>query len=257
MSKLKFSREVLYELIWKLELPEISAQFNISKGAIRKGCHSMQIPLPSSSYWRNFSSSKVIVPSLSDNYKGCREIEIDTLESNVTLRKTGKSGPEYDLIVTILNDDSFKISLDQIAVKNADIKLKAKVCESGFPRSFQSADNKVLLFDVSQKNFKRVLVFMDVLVKLLIHRGHIFITGSAGESLIYTKEGRKFEIQIKEKSKKKSCINSYKKRLSSYTGLFTFKIISPNARKEWKDINILDRRNIARIAALIEFNSIT
>jgi len=69
MEKVTFTREELYDLVWKSTFGVITKKYGISGFGIRKASEQMQIPLPDNSHWISLRNDRLLlITKLPKNY---------------------------------------------------------------------------------------------------------------------------------------------------------------------------------------------
>lgn len=213
----------------------------------------MQIPLPGSRYWRSFSTNFQNLPSLNDNYKGQNEIEIQRNEKKSPFRRTPNSGPEFDLALRIINDKSFAVHLpDELENPHPFIIKAANGRAKDFFLRTGAAADPIFKLDAADHSMPALLIFLDVLIKLLVFRGYDIRINTAADGICCSKGEIKVTVMLREGFRKVISKNSNRKWSSEYTGQFIARIDNGSIRKEWREVNILKESSLARMAAIIE-----
>ena len=97
MERLKFTRNELYELVWKESMLSLSKKYEISDVGLRKACIRMSIPTPPAGYWNKLQSGKKTVRiKLPAKYEGSSEIILELRKPKDGMAKTGPF--YYDII---------------------------------------------------------------------------------------------------------------------------------------------------------------
>jgi hypothetical protein len=77
MEKVTFTREELYDLVWKSTFGVITKKFGKSGFGMRKACEQMQIPLPDNSHWVSVRYDRPLrITELPENYTGNDTVEV-------------------------------------------------------------------------------------------------------------------------------------------------------------------------------------
>lgn len=251
MNNITFTRQELYNLVWETPLNQIAVKYDIAKSDIKRACTALKVPLPTSSYWRNFNFKPL--PELAETFLEKKSIEIPVSINKKQLRKSSKSGLDFDLAIKILNDLDFPLYLPKKLDNPSEI-LEVKRKQGMENSLYDEFFSQILNLDIAQSSTLRVLVFLDTLIKLLSFRGHEVQINTQHIGLVFIKEGKSVELSIREGCKKVFCKSSYKKWTLEFTGQFIVKIKCASVRKEFRQINVLKESSLARIAAIIELS---
>lgn len=76
-SKIVFTRNELYDLVWSTPLLALSKTYFISDNGLRKICKRMNIPLPKAGHWMKLQfGKKVSVKALPGKYEGDEQVSL-------------------------------------------------------------------------------------------------------------------------------------------------------------------------------------
>jgi hypothetical protein len=182
MERQKFTRNDLYELVWKESMLFLSKKYEISDVGLRKACIRMSIPTPPAGYWNKLQSGKKAVRiKLSAKYNGSNEITLELRKPKVGMAKTG---PFYSDILKEINlDPKLDFNVPE-TLKNPDKliiaareKLKEKSRFSSQYIGTKISNRDTLDIRVSPGNITKSLCLMDWLIKSLRKLGHDVIVG--------------------------------------------------------------------------------
>jgi len=78
MEKTEFTRQELYELVWKEPLSRLAKKYNISDNGLRKRCKKLNIPLPEVGYWQKLQYNKPVTRKKlpKENPSGIEKIDL-------------------------------------------------------------------------------------------------------------------------------------------------------------------------------------
>lgn len=247
MKSITFTRRELYNLVWETPLHQIALKYDISKADIKSACTKLKVPLPASSYWTSFHVRQQ--HELEEAFLEKTSIEIMVSGNKKLLRKSARSGPDFDLAVKILNDPDYPLHLSDKLDNPSEILQVERKQEIN-----EECCSQILKLDIAHSNTLRVLIFLDALVKLLNFRGHQVQINALKTGLIFLKDGSNVELSIREGRKKVFYKSSYREWTSEFTGQFIVKVKFGGVQKEMRQINLFKESGLARIAAIIELS---
>lgn len=252
MKTIHFTRQELYDLVWKKPLGQITKLYGLSSYGIRQACSTLKVPLPHASYWIQLKHGYSWVAKLSEPYQGAESVEIlkKKYETNVplpvaspivVLTKAIEKDPRAPLKVSTKLSKPHK--LIQIAKDSLDKRQKNK--------NYKEQDPDVLFLNVSVAHMPRALRFMDALIKLLQYRGHDFTKNRHGYTVVVV-DGIEIEVYLREASKRVPAKDRYSSSELVRTGVFIFQVGKYSDQKEWKDGATPIEELLARIVAKLE-----
>lgn len=182
MERFTFTREELYELVWKESLLSLSKKYEISDVGLRKACIRMSIPTPPAGYWMKLQSGKKPAKiKLPGKYEGNSTIELEIRKPKEKSEKTGPSNADILQEINTKYQLDFKVATE---LKNPDKlvvaarqKLREKEQYYSQYKGVKTSDRDTLDIRVSPQNISRTLCFMDALIKLLKKMGNEVIIG--------------------------------------------------------------------------------
>jgi hypothetical protein len=257
MKPKQFTREELYNLLWKEPLSRVAKKYGITDKILKKACMEMNIPLPDAGYWSKLKFGKVVViPKLSENYSGKESVDI----SQISVGKSemlSLTSPLKKLLNEIENDKRLNLKVPSV-MTNPELSI-AKAKEEWESKEYQYRTNGVYFcgrdcidVKVSLKIYDRALRIMDTIIKALRGRGHEVQVSFKSTCAIVLKE--KIGISIREKTKKDPERSSYYSNIP--TGILAFRIGESYYMKEWKDGKIPLEKQISFLIATIEMKGI-
>ncbi len=242
MKPIKFTRNELYNLVWRESLPSLSKKYDITYSDLRKTCVAMNIPLPKAGYWQNLWLGKQVpVEPLPETSTGQQEATLNFLEEgdertvkSKAAAKIQKEKIEEDpkLNFTVPSKISKPDALVEAARKDL---LNKKSWGFGHGAGLVMCSGNIFDISVSPQNVGRALRFMDAFIKLLKSRSNSIITEHGKTYAVV--EGEKVKISIKEKSKRFVIKETSGYENSEYkpTGVMSFKMVIFYKDTEWKD----------------------
>ncbi|MCP2025240.1 hypothetical protein L1276_000380 [Flavobacterium sp. HSC-32F16] len=254
MDKVIFTRQELYNLVWKFSIYQISKHYEISTMSIKNACEKMQIPLPGTKHWIKFKYNSSKVPRLSQDYKGSNQIKIFRKTYESQLRKTSKSTPLAQLIKSIQGDSGAPLQVLKTLTDPSTIIQEAQIQFATQKLNKKVVINqvKVLNLNVTKKNIPRALRFMDAFIKLLEYRGHQFEKGADGTGFIRMNGEIEIDIYLREALKRIPPKRNDDMSEYVYTGEFILQIRKDSYKKEWRDGKISLENSLVPIVAKLE-----
>lgn len=160
MNKTSFTRQELYELVWKEPVSVIAKKINFPATAIRDACNKFLIPLPPNGHWvkKQFGKEGAQI-QLPLEYKGEEMVHFE--EKNATIERGIKE--------SITRSQQSKI-LDPLVIAARDF-LRSK--DRRVYEGMVSTAIGMLDISVSPGKVERALDFMDIFIKAVKARGHI------------------------------------------------------------------------------------
>lgn len=258
MEKVKFTREKLYDLVWKSTFEKITKKYGISGSGIRQACEQMQIPIPTNSHWVCIRYDRPLhIQKLPENYTGNDIIEIVKKKFEINTKVANETSPLIRLTKEIENDPKAPLLVPISLIKPEQIILYTKkyLSKKDNYSSYQD-DVFILSINVEKQSLDRALRFMDTLIKLLKYRGHSIKEGYYGRRTVAFIDGIEIRLYLREATRK---IVSKKENYDfEYvpTGELILQIGESYCHKEWRDNKTNHLEDIlARIVAKLELDA--
>jgi hypothetical protein len=257
MKPKQFTREELYNLLWKEPLSRVVKKYGIRERILKKACMEMNIPLPDAGYWSKLRFGKVVViPKLSENYSGIESVDI----SQISVGKAetlSLTSPLKNLLNEIEKDKRLNLKVPSV-MTNPELSI-AKAKEHWESKEYNKLVHGVYFcgrdcidVKVSHKTYDRALRIMDTIIKALRGRGHeVRVSFKSTYAIVFEE---KIEMSIREKTKKDPEIRSYYANIP--TGILAFRIGESYTIKEWKDGKVPLEKQISFLIATIEMKGI-
>lgn len=256
MEKKNLTREELYDLVWNEPLIKVAPALGLSDNGLRKICTRMNIPLPKAGHWQKLLFGKKINKPSLPAYSGDNIIEF-TCNSKNKKNIAGNSSPLKILQKEI--EDTLQPYLKVPEKLSKPDKLIIAARES-LNRNDRYTVNGILSclrgelnIRATKKYIPRALRFMDTFIKLLRIRGYEIRIEDI-PTYVYVKN-QKFEISLREKTKRES--RSDRPFSSDYlpTGLLVFKVDRIFYTKEWMDGKLELENQLSSILAKLEISA--
>ena len=261
MKAVKFTRQELYDLVWRESLPSLSKKYDITYNDLRKTCVAMEIPLPKAGYWQNLWLGKeVSIEPLPETSTGQQETTLNLLEEGdertpklkaVAKVLQEKIEKETELDVTV----SARLTNPDKLIVAAKKNMTGTGWKYGREAGMVSSSRDILDITVSPGNVARALRFMDALIKSLQTKGNnVIIENGISYAVV---EGEKVKIWIREKTKRTVVKNSYGRDESEYhpIGILAFRMEIFHKSSEWIDGTLLIEDQLSNILAKIEIKA--
>jgi hypothetical protein len=251
MKTVTFTREGLYDLVWKKNLGQIGHLYGLSSYGIRQACATLKVPLPHASYWIQLKHGYSWVAKLSESYEGPESIEIlkKKYETNVPppvaspiVLRTKEIEKDPKAPLTIGERLTKPHRLIQITKDRWDKRDKSK--------RYWEPDTEGISLHVADALKPRALRFMDGFIKLLEYRGHDFRKNQYGYTVAVV-DGIEIEVDLREAGKRVPSNSGYGTEVVR-TGVFIFQVGKRSDQKEWRDGNTPIEGLLARIVAKLE-----
>lgn len=238
MLKYKYSRQELYETLWKKSVTQLARELDIEAAQIRKICKHYSIPLPRSGYWSKLQFGKEIKIESMESIKECDSIEINLKEpiQNDKDRYLTKLSIKTKEIKTQFPKES--ISSKELSNADPLIVLTGNYLNSSEGQRYlhngkvRSVEGMIYI-EVSKSLIGRALRFTNSFIRLCRLRGHDIVI--KGRDTIVIVEGEEYKIKIREKCN----------RVIDTFGYFGGHVLVPNGKlslkidywdgKEWYD----------------------
>ena len=205
MSKVKLTRNELYDLMWSEPITSISKKYVISNDGLKKISGEMQIPCPEPGYWMKLQfSKKVKKVMLPEPYIGKSEVEFEIREEGKDYGSgifTEKKSVEVEIKELL----SSKLKISERLNTNEPLFIAAKQSFAAKHKTYQFIGLIQTLrgeidIQVSEAFVSRALRFMDYFIKALRVRGHDIQVGSDGTFAFL--DGERIRIAFKERCKR-------------------------------------------------------
>lgn len=251
MKTVTFTRDVLYELVWKKTMKRITRLHGISSYSLRAACTEMQVPLPYASYWIQVKHGREWKTKLSQDYTGPQSVEI--LKKKYETQKH-KPIPSPIVLRTreIENDPKAPLTVgDKLTKPHRLIQITRDSWEKrSKSKKYWEPDKEGMPLHVADALMPRAFRFMDGLIKLMEHRGHEFRKNQYGYTVAVV-DGIEIEVYLREASKRVPAKDGYGTELVP-TGDFIFQGGKYSDQKEWRDGATPIEGLLARIVAKLE-----
>jgi hypothetical protein len=256
-----FTREELYNLVWKTPLSQLAKKYNISDNGLRKVCKRLDIPLPKNGHWQKIQfNKKVIIEKLPVNNKVETSITFNFREDAETVIN-GEGNKLNQLTKEIKKTLKENIVFPEKLTKPHPLIIEAKndlkTKKPSYYHNIKGLINTsvgVINITVSPQNVKRALLFMDVFIKAIQKRGHKIIVNEGSKIVI---DNIELGFGLRERLKRKIVKGTY----SDYTELEPSNILSFSLyvypAKEWADTNTSKLEDkIPNIIAKLELQAV-
>ncbi|MCV2486500.1 hypothetical protein OD917_16320 [Flavobacterium sp. SH_e] len=252
MKTISFTREELYDLVWKKTMEQITRLYGISSYNLRAACAEIQVPLPYASYWVQVRYGREWKTKLPQNYAGSQTVEIlkKKFETEkhipvplpiVLLTREIEKDPKAPLEVGEKLNKPHR--LIQITKDNWEKRDRSK--------SYWEPNREGLFLHVADALMPRAFRFMDALIKLLEYRGHELKKNQYGYTVAVV-DGIEIEVHLREANKRVPSKQGYSATELMPTGVFVFQVGKYSDQKEWRDGTTPLEGILARIVAKLE-----
>ena len=245
-----FSREELYNLVWKEPITTIAKRINVSPRDVRQACKNFNIPVPENGHWQKLKFNKHVIHYPLPAYSG---------DGNIVLKKTGdKESKQYKTKVITANIDKMTKNVENTSKPNKLVVEAEKLLKSKDRHSYRGLINTwgdVLSINVSHNNITRALSFYDLLIKALNSCGHKMSVENRKTKLSVNEE--EFAVALREKQKRIKVEGRHSWDSYDYqpTGILVFKW-DYYSGKEWADGKTKIEEQIPTIIAWLEEKTI-
>lgn len=252
MKTITFTREQLYDLVWKKNLGQISHLYDLSSYSIRQACATLKVPLPHASYWIQLKHGYSWVAKLSESYEGPESIEILKKKYETNLPPLVPS-PIVLRTKEIEKDPKAPLTVAEKLTKPEPLIRQTKEYwdKRRKNKNYREQDPEIIFFNVADTNFPRALRFMDALIKLLKYRGHGLQKDRYNHTVAVV-DGIEIELYLREASKRVPATGGYSGTELVPTGDFIFQVGKYSDQKEWRDGATPIEGLLARIVAKLE-----
>ncbi|UAY55668.1 hypothetical protein [Arachidicoccus terrestris] len=256
MERITFSRDELYDLVWKAPMLTLAKKYDITDVGLRKVCLRMDIPLPPQGYWQKVQFGKKVkrLP-LPVKHDGENHYELKTRDEDNAFRHGQLSvlhakqlEIENGLAEHLVVPDRLSNPL-KIVSETRDFMLANKRNYSPFKGVIENGPN-LLTTRVAPTNVGRALRIWDSLIKLLQLRKHS-VELTQRKSLVVI-DGEQFEVCLKERLVRKEVPTSWRTTTEFHpSGLLYFKVERFYC-KEWIDGKLKLEQQLSKILAFLE-----
>ena len=246
MEAKEFTRKELYDLVWSKPLTVLAKEFSYSDNGLRKLCKKHDILLPYIGYWQKIQYKKKVrvLPFV--------EKENDKTKIKLEYRKEGeesinqpnsertklKRELENDIKLTFKVPDKLINTDPLIKAVKIDLKNKQPSLISGKQRLLV-ASKGCLDIEVSKKNVRRALIFMNSFIGVAKKRGHTIAFGNDvyhyGDGTYININGEPLKIRVREILKRVPDPNDPNYTKLTPTGILTFRTGEYSTDKMWRD----------------------
>ncbi len=238
MKSVKFTRQELYEMVWKESMLALSKKYNISDVGLKKKCVKLNIPVPPVGYWakvqfgQKASVLKLPVKFTGENlvYLYLREKRPGEGEGEEITYSIFKKQIECDPRLNLKVLDKLT-NPDKLIVAVKDDLLKKDVWK-GRDKFIYSSKNNIAIC-VTPKALDRALRILDTIIKAFRTLNYDF--KSKNEKICLVIEGEEFEISFKENSDPGTITDKWGNTEYIPNGKLTFKAEISYTRNEWND----------------------
>ena len=163
-------RDKLYEDVWSRPCTKIAAEIGISSSALKKICHGMEIPTPSTGYWTKIQFAKSVIkpplPEASAETRLSWEVNLNNSEKQRQAKRPAPSeeGKKSVLEIPIAKDLNYLHPLVKQTRSHLQNQWSRKRRENEKIESYLNAQ-------VSESSLDRTLLFLDALVRGLEKQG--------------------------------------------------------------------------------------
>ena len=258
MEKVTFTRNGLYDLVWKSTFGKITKQYGISGSGIRKACEQMQIPIPDYSHWLSVRYDRPLrIAKLPENYTGNDTVEILKKKFEIITKIIPEPTPLILLTKEIQNDPKAPLIVPDKLIKPDILVLQTKQHWDRKSKDKSYVDsNDVLPIYVEKNNLDRALRFFDTLIKLLKYRGHSIKKGKYGYGTVALVDGIEIRLDLREATRR--AISTRKNYNYDYvpTGEFIFQVGKGYKQLECRDGKTFHLEDlIPKIVAKLELDA--
>lgn len=231
-----YTRQELYQLVWKEPLSAIAKRLNVSVAGLRNTCVRLKIPLPYRGYWSQVRfGTTTIIPELPDINESA---PISFLEIDMShLQLDSKRSRLLVLQKQIIQKQS---KLLKVPKRLTNPEKEIKECVEWYkkdkvkPREgfLQFGGNK-LSMKITKTHLNRAFCLMNTFIKILKARGHK-IKFQYGDTcaVIF---GQSIEIYLREKLKRTETGKDYPMYDFTPCGLFVLAIDKWGGKREYVD----------------------
>jgi len=259
MAKYKYSRQELYEILWKKPTTHLAKELGIKAHHIRKICKHYLIPLPNSGYWSKLQFGKETKIESMESHKKYDSIEINLKDPFIN----GKDqyGTKLSKRIKKIESKFPKESRPKKKRTNTDPMvvmagnyLKSSQAKESFHDGKVRPKEGIISIEVSKSLISRALKFTNSFILLCKLRGHEIII--RGSETILKVEGEEYKIRIREKSNRVANTSDWFRTTDLVpNGKLSLKIDDYNS-KEWCDTKTKSLEDqLSKIVAAFELRA--
>lgn len=259
MKEVKFTRQELYELVWKESMLSLSKIYAISDVGLRKKCRALEIPFPNTGYWAKLKYGKTVIGKIPlESFSGqqnvilyLREQDDEKSINGQVTHTTLQKEIENDLRVN-LNVPERLVNPDKLIESVKDDLYKKELWNKTDDIAYSTGNQ--LDIRVNPKNIARALRIMDTLIKAFKTRGHSVKIENGKSYLVI--EGEQITFCLRERLKRiveKGNAYDYTKNIPS--GVLVFRIEASYNAKEWADGKHPLEEQLSTIMASLELKA--
>lgn len=259
MVKYKYSRQELYEILWKKSATQLAKELDIKASQIRKICKHYSIPLPKSGYWTKLEFGKETKIESMEYIKEYDSIEINFKEPFINdrthyLTKLSIKTKEIESQFPKESISSKRLSnIDPLVVRLGNYLNSSEGQEYLYNGKVRSEAGMIYI-EISKPLIGRALRFTNSFIRLCRLRGHDIIIRERNTILIV--KGEEYKIKIREKCN----------RVIDTSGYFGRHVLVPNGKlslkidywdgKEWSDTKTKSLEDqLPRVVAAFELRA--
>ena len=260
MLKYNYTRQELYETLWKKSVTQLARELDIEAAQIRKICKHYSIPLPKSGYWSKLQFGKEIKIESMESVKEYDSIEINLKEpiQNDKDRYLTKLSIKTKEIKTQFPKES--ISSKKLSNVDPLIVLTGKYLNSSEGQRYLHngkvrSEEGMIYIEVSKSLIGRALRFTNSFIRLCKLRGHDVII--KGWDTILVVEREEYKIKVREKCTRViTKVHPYKQTDLVPNGKLSLKIDYFYSSEEWSDTKTKSLENqLPKLVAAFELRA--
>jgi len=239
MVKFKYSRQELYETLWKKSVNQLARELDIEASQIRKICKHYLIPLPKSGYWTKVRYGKETKIEPMESVKEYDSIEINLKEPFINetthyLTKLNIKTKEIESQFPKESKANKRLSNPDPMVVETGNYLKSSLERGYYHYCKVMPRDGIIHIHVSKLLLSRALRFTNSFIRLCKLRGHDIII--KGRDTILIVEGEEYKIKIREKcSRVIAAPDHYKETDLVPNGKLSLKIDYRYNTEDWSD----------------------
>lgn len=229
MSKITFTRQELYDLVWSTPLSTLSLKYGMSYHKLRNACIKMNIPLPDYGHWMRVQHKKPVhIKDLPTESTSITAITFNLGNDPDKVTKRATEG-RNDLKKKLLSDKKLPFTVPS-KLRNPDQLIVAALNDltnekhPDYSTGLINTSGGILDITVAPKNVQRALRFMNALIGLVIGRGHeVKITDNGTCAIVF---GEEIVICLQEKLRIEETKDKYGWRSRQYfpSDVLTFRM---------------------------------
>lgn len=252
METITLTRQQLFDLVWTESLSSLSKKYVISFDELKKFCKNNNIPIPQKDYWSKLKFNKpynrIKLPELSSE----KSIKLILREKDTTIN-SDKSSLD-NLTKQIESDKKAPLLVpDKLTKPDILITQTNEYLTNVEKRNWDKNKREGRLnINVDYDDRDRALRLMDVFVKLLKYRGHIFKSDKNNWGQICMINDVEFPFHLREVRKRIPARKQFESPTYLFTGIYVLKIEIRWNCKEWKDGPLKLEQQLAKIVAHME-----